>query len=106
MIWLLINPTRVDTYRADGSLTYTQATGLAVMGDADELETVPNPTADEIAEASPYVWLGGYLNTTTDPAIKDLWLREGYAVAGPETLYPSPDLYPGPDVYPSYALEF
>jgi hypothetical protein len=47
-----------------------------------------------------YIWQGGCVNATSDPAIKDLWLAYGFDVSTRETLMPRPGLYPSSSLFP------
>ena len=85
--WRLIPPARTDEYVVRGALTTTLVREVTVFGDENGLFTTelgtPSAGTDgygSIPFGTKYIWLGGHVNTTDDPAIKDLWLAHGFEV--------------------------
>lgn len=84
MAWELVTPIRYDKYPVDlddwnHPLEVSTPTGLSVIGSGSVLRTQETPSAAEVAEADWY-WTGGHRHVTEDPAIRDLWLDNGYEV--------------------------
>lgn len=80
--WQLVNPTVVDRYRlGDPShvIYVKNVRALTVLGTGSVLTALENPTT-ELINAAQYVWLGGHANITNDPAIRDLWVANGFDV--------------------------
>lgn len=81
--WRLVQPTRIERWRlGDGTpnvVYVTNVVGLTVYGDDDLLSTIENPKTETLDSAK-YVWQGGHDNITTDQAIRNLWLANGYQV--------------------------
>lgn len=98
MAWQLVHPNRVDKHSLRGSLTFSNTVEFTVFGDDTQLYT--HEDGAQIPEGVKYVWRGGCVNTTEDPAIKNLWLANGYQVdsTGP---FPGSNVYPSDDLFPS-----
>jgi Glycosyl hydrolases family 16 len=81
--WKMVQPTRIERWRlGDGTsnvIYVTNVVGLTVYGDDDGLFTIENPKTEQL-DGAKYVWQGGHDNITTDQAIRDLWLANGYQV--------------------------
>lgn len=77
--WRLIPPSRVDEYQIRGWLSTTLRREVTVFGDEAGL-TVTELGTDAIPFGTKYIWLGGHVNTTDDPAVKNLWLSHGFEV--------------------------
>lgn len=85
--WRLVMPSVTDRYTMRGSLSTTILREKTVFGDENGLFTVeqgsPSEGTDEygaIPFGTKYIWYGGHVNVTDDPAIKNLWLAHGYEV--------------------------
>jgi hypothetical protein len=88
----LVMPTIQEKYElpgTNGALTVSNFREVTVFGDESGLATSnlgaidPPEAADEwgaIPEGTKYIWYGGHVNMTDDPAIRDLWLAHGYEV--------------------------
>lgn len=81
MAWHLVDVYREVTHLAQGgtALQYKQRDGLTAYGNAAPL-TVAQDVPEHLISAATYVFRGGYRHTTTDPAIRDLWLDSGFSV--------------------------
>lgn len=89
-LWRLVMPQIAERYalpNTRGSLLTTLYREATVFGDESGLFTVemgrPGPGLDEygaIPFGTRYIWYGGHVNTTDDPAIKNLWLAHGFEV--------------------------
>lgn len=87
--WRLVMPAIRETWPIAGRgalrvSTYREAT---VFGDEDGLFTVSEgakvPGTDDwgsIPFGTKYIWYGGHVNTTDDPAVRALWLAHGFEV--------------------------
>ncbi len=60
------------------SLRYTTRQGVTAYGEGAPLSTTREPSDEQLS--STYVFLGGHVHETTDPAIRDLWLDSGFEV--------------------------
>lgn len=87
MAWRLIAPQIVEKYPIAGSLVYSKKRELTVFGDDVELFTAEEGGLTEggdeynsIPWGTKYIWQGGHVNTTSDAAIKDLWIANGFSV--------------------------
>jgi hypothetical protein len=88
--WRLVVPTIQEKYALPstrGALLVSNYREVTVFGDDDDLFTtalgVPSEGTDEygaIPFGTKYIWYGGHVNTTDDPAIRDLWLAHGFEV--------------------------
>ncbi|WP_434439707.1 hypothetical protein [Lentzea sp. E54] len=78
LAWRLVHPRIEYRHRFQGNLTVANTVELSVYGDDSGLVT--HQDGDPIPPDAQYVWRGGYLNTTDNPAIRDLWLANGYEV--------------------------
>jgi hypothetical protein len=85
--WRLVMPTIGERYTMRGSLATTAYREQTVFGDENGLFTVqqgsPSEGTDEygaIPFGTKYIWLGGHVNVTDDPAVKNLWLAHGFEV--------------------------
>ncbi len=66
--WLLAAP----------SLRYRTRAGITAYGEGAPLSTTRDPSDEQLA--STYVFGGGRVHETDDPAIRDLWLDSGFEV--------------------------
>lgn len=87
VIWRLVMPTIREVFQIKGSLRVNTFREVTVFGDDDGLFTSNDGDIDVGGDSwgaipfdSKYVWLGGHVNTTTDPAVRDLWLASGFEV--------------------------
>lgn len=85
--WQLVMPQIVERFTFRGGLSTTLSREATVFGDENGLFTTergsPSPGSDEygaIPYATKYIWYGGHVNTTDDPAVKNLWLAHGFEV--------------------------
>lgn len=85
--WRLVMPQIIERRTLQGLLSTTLAHEKTVFGDEDGLFTVergsPSPGTDSygaIPFGTKYIWYGGHVNVTDDPAIKNLWLAHGFEV--------------------------
>lgn len=85
--WRLVMPTIRDRWTMKGSLTTSTYREVTVFGDETGLYTTERGSrsvgSDEygaIPFGTKYIWYGGHVNTTDDPAVKDLWLSHGFEV--------------------------
>lgn len=76
----------VDIYRevthlaqAETSLQFKVRDGLTAYGNAAPL-TVGQDVPEHVLNGVTYVYRGGYVHTTEDTAIRDLWLASGFDV--------------------------
>lgn len=76
--WRLRPPSNTWKWPIRGSLCQETIVESHVAGDDEVLVTYADSA--EIPQDLPHIWLGGHVNTTTDPAIKDLWEANGYTV--------------------------
>lgn len=63
----------------DTSLQYKQREGQTAYGNAAPLTVKQDPSEADLAGKT-YVFRGGRIHTTTDPAIRQLWLDSGFTV--------------------------
>lgn len=81
--WRLVNPTRLDRYVFEPfpNLRHhvNRVASFTVYEKDGALVAREYPDGNDLAEAE-YYWLGGHENITTDPAIRDLWLLNGFEV--------------------------
>jgi len=77
--WRLVAPKHTDKYRIKGSLVWGMTRQETVFGN-DVTLTSSYEGSVEIPFGTKYIWAGGHDNTTTDPAIRALWLANGYTV--------------------------
>jgi hypothetical protein len=59
-------------------LRYRTRSGITAFGEDAPLTTQREPSAEQLL--STYVFLGGHVHETTDPAVRDLWLDSGFEV--------------------------
>jgi len=85
--WRLVMPTVREKWTLKGSLTTSTYREATVFGDENGLFTTaqgsPSPGSDSsgaIPFGTKYIWYGGHVNTTDDPAVKNLWLTHGFEV--------------------------
>lgn len=78
-VWQLVPPTETITVPVRGLLRWSLTIPYTVYGDDSGLHSSINGDAD-IPFNTKYVWIGGHVNTTEDPAIRDLWLANGFEV--------------------------
>jgi hypothetical protein len=86
----LVVPQIVERYTfpgSNGSLSTTMAREVTVFGDENGLFTSNQGSIPEggddygaIPFGTKYIWYGGHVNLTDDPAIRDLWLAHGFEV--------------------------
>ncbi len=80
MAWRLVSLFEEETYvQEPPSLQFKLRAGVTAFGDAAPLATKREPSDDELT-SSTYVFLGGHIHETDDPAIRDLWLASGFEV--------------------------
>lgn len=60
-------------------LEYKLREGVTAYGNAAPLSTKRDPSNNDLAGKT-YVFRGGREHTTTDPAIRQLWLDSGFSV--------------------------
>lgn len=88
MPWRLKPPEQRDKYQIAGSLQTSVVRVATVFGDESGLFTAYEGAVDpagadangSIPFGTKYIWHGGSDNTTDDPAIRDLWLANGFDV--------------------------
>lgn len=105
--WQLTMPLIRERWTMKGSLstsTYREAT---VFGDEAGLFTTQrgsrSPGSDSygaIPFGTKYIWYGGHINITEDPAVRDLWIQFGYATEAVLGLFPGDDVFPSSGIYP------
>jgi hypothetical protein len=85
--WQLVMPTIREKWTLKGSLTTSTYREATVFGDENGLFTTERGSRSEgsdeygaIPFGTKYIWYGGHVNTTDDPAVKDLWLDAGFEV--------------------------
>lgn len=85
--WRLVMPTIEDRYTIRGSLATTLYREATVFGDESGLFITSrgskSPGSDSygaIPFGTKYIWYGGHVNVTDDPAVKNLWLAHGFEV--------------------------
>lgn len=86
MAWRLRPPTRTDRWRIKGALSYTTTREVTIFGDDEELHISEEggPYSGGTDQGSipygtvKYIWYGGHVNITDDPAIRDLWAANGF----------------------------
>jgi hypothetical protein len=76
--WRLVPPSVTHLFSIRGRLLQSLVEESHVAGDNATLTTYG--PSEEIPEDALHVWLGGHRNTTTDPAIRALWISQGYTV--------------------------
>lgn len=81
MMWRLKMPPITEVYPIRGSLMTSNTYEATIFGDDTNLHvsTLGNipEGSDEWGAIPPdtkYIWYGGHINITDDPAIRDLWL--------------------------------
>lgn len=77
--WRLVPPFQVDQHRITGPLVFSLRTEFNVYGDDTTLVATLD---EEIPFGTKNVWLGGHINTTLDPSVRDLWLANGFDIKG------------------------
>lgn len=85
--WRLVMPQVVERFTLQGALSTSTVREATVFGDENGLFTAergsPSPGTDEygaIPFGTKYIWYGGHVNITDDPAVKNLWLSHGFEV--------------------------
>lgn len=96
--WRLIHPHTTERWQVHRRLVVDRVVESHIAGSDAGLEAYAE--GEEIPEDPQYLWLGGHINTTTDEAIRDLWVANGFTAVEDVTGYPSNDLYPSDDLYP------
>lgn len=83
MAWRLVHPFRLEKYPFVPGRPSPQyipvVVDATIFGDDSGLVSSWGPGLDQL-NAAQYVWLGGHINTTEDPDIRQLWLDNGYEV--------------------------
>lgn len=80
MAWRLVPLYEEEEYIQEyPGLRYRLHAGRTAFGDAAPL-SVKRELSDEEATSSTYVFLGGHVHETEDPAIRDLWVDSGFEV--------------------------
>lgn len=81
--WRLVQPTRLDRYLFEPQPGHRQyvnnLVSFTIYGSGGTLVAVEAPDGNDLAAAQ-YVYLGGHENITTDPAIRAMWLSNGFEV--------------------------
>lgn len=77
--WRLVMPQIEDYYPVRGSLRVRTCREATVFGDENGLETTQMGNKP-IPFGTKYIWYGGHVNVTDDPAVKALWLASGFEV--------------------------
>lgn len=77
--WRLVAPKHTDKYQIKGSLVWSMTRQETVFGDDTTLYSSFEGSR-EIPFGTKYIWPGGCDNITTDPAIRALWLANGFTV--------------------------
>lgn len=79
MAWRLVPLYEEEEYLLEApSLRYRTRQGKTAFGGSAPLTVKREPSDAELS--STYVFLGGHVHETTDPAIRDLWLDSGFSV--------------------------
>lgn len=79
MAWRLVSLYEEEEYLQEGpGLRYRLRAGKTAFGPGAPLTVKREPSDAELN--STYVFLGGHVHETTDPAIRDLWLNSGFEV--------------------------
>jgi hypothetical protein len=85
--WRLVMPANPERYTIRGKLAVTINREVTVFGDESGLFTTEqgstSPGSDDygaIPFGTKYIWYGGHVNTTDDPAVRALWLAHGFEV--------------------------
>jgi hypothetical protein len=79
MAWRLVPLYEEEEYlQAPPSLRFRLYPGVTAYGEGAPLST-GRDLPDELLNST-YVFLGGHVHETTDPAIRDLWLASGFEV--------------------------
>jgi hypothetical protein len=79
MGWRLVPLYEEEEYLQEApSLRYRMRQGKTAFGEAAPLSVTREPSDAQLH--STYVFLGGHVHETTDPAIRDLWLNSGFEV--------------------------
>jgi hypothetical protein len=106
-MWKLVPPRYVDRYSIRNSLAFSITREETIFGDDVTLnrsyEGGLKSGGDEygaIPFGTKYIWAGGHINVTDDPAIRDLWLAYGFGVLTRRQLYPGLNLYPSQTLRP------
>lgn len=94
LAWRLVPPTIRERWPVRGRVRVGLSRECTVFGDGDTLflaehGRLPGGGGDSwgaIPEDTPFVWLGGHLNTTTDPAVRALWLAHAHLGLSVETV--------------------
>lgn len=92
--WRLVPPTIHERWPVHGRLRVGSHREYTVFGDETALYLaehgrLPGGGGDAwgaIPDGTPFVWLGGHLNTTTDPAVRALWLAHAHLGLSVETV--------------------
>lgn len=79
MAWRLVPLYEEEEYLLEApSLRYRTRQGKTAFGEGAPLTVKREPSDAELS--STYVFLGGHVHETTDPAIRDLWLQSDFQV--------------------------
>lgn len=80
MAWRLVPLYEEEEYLQEApALRYRLRAGKTAFGNAAPLTVKRDPSDAEIT-ASTYVFRGGHVHETSNPAIRDLWLNSGFSV--------------------------
>jgi hypothetical protein len=80
MAWRLVPLFEEEEYLQEApSLRFRLRPGVTAYGDGAPLST-GRDLSDEILTSNTYVFLGGHVHETSDPAVRDLWLDSGFEV--------------------------
>lgn len=79
MAWRLVPLFDEEEYLIEApSLRVRLYPGKTAYGNSAPLSVTRDPSDAQLS--STYVFLGGHVHETTDPAIRDLWLASGFEV--------------------------
>lgn len=80
MAWRLVPLYEEEEYLQEApGLRFRLRAGKTAFGNAAPLTVKRDPSDAELT-SSTYVFLGGHVHETTNPAIRDLWLNSGFEV--------------------------
>jgi hypothetical protein len=96
--WRLIHPSTTYRHVIRGSLAHDLTVEHHIAGSGSTLTAYPDGAATP--EDPEFFWAGGHVNTTTDEAVKDLWVANGFTAVEDVSGFPSTATYPGSTVYP------
>lgn len=109
--WRLVPPSITEKWPVRRSLQVPITRELTVFGDELGLFTSEDGytnraelSDEDGAITAKYVWLGGRVNITSAPAVRDLWLAHGFDVLELTLSYPGTDVFPAVDFYPGVVV--